>query len=93
MTSIVELLLFILNVAWYVIIAHALMSWLISMQVLNIQSAFVRQIWYALNQLLDPIYSRMRNVLPSTGVIDFSPLILIFCIYFLQTLIRNNLIA
>jgi len=92
MTSIVELLLFVLNVAWYVVIAHALMSWLISMQVLNLGSSLVRQIWYGLDQLLDPIYSRLRRILPNTGMIDFSPLILIFGIYFLQTLIRNNLL-
>ncbi len=92
MTSIVELLLFALNVAWYVVIAHALMSWLISMQVLNLGSTVVRQIWSGLNQLLDPIYSRLRRFLPNTGMIDFSPLILIFGIYFLQVLIRNNLL-
>jgi len=92
MTSIVELLLFVLNVAWYVVIAHALMSWLISMQVLNLGSSLVRQIWYGLDQLLDPIYSRLRRILPNTGMIDFSPLILIFGIYFLQILIRNNLL-
>ena len=31
----------------------------------------------AINRLLDPVLRPIRNILPSTGAIDFSPLVLI----------------
>ena len=91
MSSIGTLIDFGLEIVWYLVIAHALMSWLIGMQVLNVRSPLIGQIWKSLDQLLDPAYSRIRSILPNTGMIDFSPLVLIFGIYFLRILLANNL--
>ena len=90
MGSLTLLVNFALEVLWYIVIAHALLSWLIGMQVLNSQSPIVGQIWYSLNRLLDPIYSKIRQFLPKTGMLDFSPLVLIFGIYFIRVIIANN---
>ena len=55
MTDIIEILLLIISVLRTFIIAHFIMSWLISFQVLNPRQPQVGQIWYGLNQLLEPI--------------------------------------
>jgi YggT family protein len=45
----------VLNVIWFFIIAHLIMSWLIAFNVLNLYQPIVAQIWSGLNRLLDPI--------------------------------------
>ena len=56
-------------------IAHIIMSWLISFQVLNLNQPLVAQIWTGLNRLLEPIYGPIRRVLPNTQPLDLSPLV------------------
>ena len=45
MTSLLEILLLILDIAQFIIIAHIIMSWLINFQVLNLRQPIVAQIW------------------------------------------------
>ena len=90
MGTIYEALMLILNVVWFVMIAHIIMSWLINFQVLNLRQPLVGQVWHALNQLLEPLYSRIRRMLPATGGIDFAPLIVIIVIFFLQRLVATG---
>ena len=66
MQSLFEAIMLILNVVWFVMIAHIILSWLISFQVLNPRQPQVGQIWYGLNRLLEPIYAPVRRILPST---------------------------
>jgi YggT family protein len=56
-------------------IAHIIMSWLISFQVLNLYQPIVAQIWTGLNRLLEPIYGPIRRILPNTQPLDLSPLV------------------
>ncbi|HGG04532.1 MAG TPA: YggT family protein [Aliiroseovarius sp.] len=93
MTSLFQILLMILNVVQFVIFAHIIMSWLINFQVLNIRQPIVAQIWYGLNRLLDPIYSRIRSFLPSMGGLDLAPLIALLVVYALKIILINNIAA
>ncbi|OYW50527.1 MAG: YggT family protein [Rhodobacterales bacterium 32-66-7] len=90
MLSLFQILDLILRLALFIIIAHVIMSWLINFQVLNIRQPFVAQVWYGLNRLLDPIYSRVRRLLPDMGGIDLAPVIVLIAIYALQIILRNN---
>ena len=67
------------------------MSWLINFQVLNLRQSLVAQIWYGLNRLLDPIYARVRSVLPQLGGVDLAPLVGLFVLYALQVILFNNM--
>ena len=87
MTGIIALLDLALNILWWVVIVHALMSWLIGMQVLNLNHEFIKSIWFSLERLLEPVYSKIREFLPRTGVIDLSPLVLIFGIILIRQLL------
>ncbi len=93
MYSLLQILLMILNVVWFVIIVHIIMSWLISFQVLNPRQPLVSQLWYGLNRLLEPLYEPIRRVLPNTGGLDLAPLIVILAIYALRIVIENNIYA
>lgn len=93
MLSIFEILLMLLSIAKWIVLVHIIMSWLINFQVLNLRQPIVSQIWYGLSQLLDPIYGRLRRVLPATGGIDFAPLIVLLIIYAAERVIYNNALA
>lgn len=77
-------LLALLNVAWWIIVAHIVIGWLVSFQVLNLQQPIVAQIYFGLNRLLEPLYATIRRFLPNTGALDFSPLIVFVAIIFLR---------
>lgn len=91
MTSIAQILLFILDIVYFVLIVHIIMSWLINFQVLNIRQPLVSQIWYGINQVLEPIYRPIRRIIPSAGGIDFTPLVLLIGIHALRVIITNNM--
>ena len=91
MISILQIILMVLDLAWFIILAHVIMSWLINFRVLNLQQAIVAQIWQGINRLVNPVYSRIRKFLPNTGGLDFAPLIALFAVYALRIVIQNNL--
>ena len=91
MTSIAQLLLFVLDILWWILIVHIIMSWLINFQVLNMRQPLVAQIWYGINKLLEPIYRPLRRVIPPMGGMDITPIVVFIGIYALRVLIINNL--
>lgn len=91
MTSILEILLMILSIVKWIVLVHIILSWLINFQVLNMRQPLVAQIWFGLNQLLDPIYTRLRRLLPNISGIDFAPLLVLIAIFAAERVIMNNL--
>ena len=90
MMSLIQIILLILDVLWFILLAHIIMSWLIQFNVLNLRQPIVAQIWDGLNRILEPIYSRIRAFLPAMGGLDFAPLVLLIAIYALRIIIINN---
>lgn len=93
MQSLFQILTVILNVLWFFIIAHVIMSWLINFQVLNLRQQFVAQVWDGLNRLLEPLYSRVRRFLPPMSGIDLAPLVVLVAVYALRIVLMNNAAA
>lgn len=90
MLSILQILFLLLDLLWYVVIAHVILSWLVNFQVLNLRQPLVAQIWDGLNRLLEPIYRRIRAFLPDLGGLDLAPLVLLLAIYALRIVLANN---
>jgi YggT family protein len=90
MTSIFQILMLLLDILWFFIIAHVIMSWLINFQVLNLRQPLVAQIWDGLNRLLEPLYGPIRRMLPAMGGIDLAPLVLLVAVYALRIVLINN---
>jgi YggT family protein len=93
MTSLLQILLLILDVVWFIMIVHIIMSWLINFQVLNLRQPLVSQIWDGLNRLLEPLYGRIRSILPPMGGLDLAPLIALIGVYALRIILINNAAA
>ena len=93
MTSIIQILFLLLDILWFFIIAHVIMSWLISFQVLNLPQQLVAQIWDMLNRILEPIYRPIRKILPPMSGIDLAPLVALIGVYAIRIILANNAAA
>ena len=92
MGSIAAILLLVITFAWWIIIIQAIMSWLISFNVLNVRQPFVYQVWSGLNRLTEPVYRPIRNLLPNMGGIDITPIIVLIGLSALRIVIQNNML-
>ncbi|SDX86375.1 YggT family protein [Citreimonas salinaria] len=90
MQSLFQILMLILDIVWFIIIAHVIMSWLINFQVLNLRQPLVAQIWDGLSRLLEPIYAPIRRILPQMGGLDLAPLVALIAVYALRIILANN---
>jgi YggT family protein len=81
------LILTVIDLYIYVLIAAAVMSWLMAFNVVNSQNPTVRMIWDFLYRITEPVLAPIRSVLPGLGGIDISPVILIIGLLFLKQLI------
>ncbi len=76
-----------------IIVAQAILSWLMAFNVVNTRNKFVYAVGNALYVLTEPLLRRIRRFLPATGGIDFSPLIAIVGLWFLQDVIISGWLA
>ena len=82
---------YVITLYVYIIIAGAVMSWLIAFNVINPHNQFVRSLWQGLNALTEPALRPIRRMLPDLGGIDISPLVLILICFFIQSVVLPNL--
>ena len=90
MITILKILQLLLDVAFFIMLVHIIMSWLINFQVLNMRQPIVAQIWYGLNRLLEPIYAPIRRVLPPMGGLDLAPLVAFIGLIAIRIVLINN---
>jgi YggT family protein len=87
MRAVLDIVLVALQLYTYVIIASAVLSWLIAFSVVNIRNDFVRSIWTLTNNLTEPLLNPIRRMLPSLGAVDISPVILLLLVMLVQRVI------
>ena len=71
----------------YILIASAILSWLIAFNVVNERNPIVAQIGDFLYRVTEPALRPIRRILPNLGGIDISPIILILGLFFLRNLV------
>jgi YggT family protein len=84
---IIQLILLLLDIYFWIIIAMVVMSWLVAFNIVNPTNTVVRQIRYALYRLTEPLLGPIRRVMPDLGGIDISPVILLIALWFVQNLV------
>ena len=80
------------TIIWFylvLVIAAAVVSWLIAFDVLNTRSRVVYQVIDFLNRVTEPALRPIRRILPNLGGIDVSPIILIVLLTFLRMVIAD----
>jgi YggT family protein len=73
----------------YLLIASAILSWLVAFNVVNSRNDVVRAIWDFLYRVTEPVLRPIRRILPNLGGIDISPVILILLLLFVRNLIQE----
>jgi YggT family protein len=77
----------VLEIYIWLIIGSVILSWLVAFNVINTRNSFVNQIGGFLYRATEPALRPIRNVLPSLGGIDISPMILILLLIFARRLL------
>ncbi|KQN89712.1 osmotic-shock protein [Sphingomonas sp. Leaf231] len=87
--TIIQILQVILNLVWWIIIVQFVLSLLISFNVVNTSTNFVRSLYEGLDRLSEPLYRPIRRMLPNTGGIDFAPAIVLVLLAILNIVLNN----
>ena len=74
-------------IAMAIIIAAAVMSWLVAFGVLNVRNQFIRMVVDVLYRLTEPVLRPIRRMLPNLGGVDISPVVVLLIIFLLDHLI------
>ena len=85
-----ELIQYILTILTWIIIIQAILSWLVAFNVLGNGNETVRQIYFALDKITEPVYRPIRKIMPDFGALDLTPMVVLLAIFFIQ---RNLLPA
>ncbi len=87
MRSVLWLLDTVITLYVYILIASAILSWLVAFNVVNSRNPVVSQIGEFLYRITEPVLRPIRNILPNLGGIDVSPIILILGLFFIRNLL------
>ncbi len=81
----------VITIYIYLLIASAILSWMMAFNVVNVQNKVVYTVVSLLYRLTEPVLRPIRRIVPNLGGIDISPIILILLLYFVRDLILDNL--
>jgi len=81
---VIALIMLVLDLYWWVVVIAVIVSWLIAFNVINTYNNFVRTLLRALEALTEPVFRRIRKVVPPIGGLDLSPLVVLVAIWFIQ---------
>ena len=84
LVPIIDVVIVLLNLYWWVIIIGAVASWLIAFGVINTHNPTVHRILDVLYRLTEPALRPIRGFLPNFGGIDISPIILLLIIWLIE---------
>jgi len=87
MRSILDIILLVLQLYIWLLIAAAVLSWLVAFNVVNTRNQVVSMVGEFLYRITEPVLRPIRNLLPNLGGIDISPVILILVILLVENVI------
>ena len=87
--ALIQILLILLTVVWWIIVIQMILSWLVAFNVINTYNDFVRGLMRGLDRFLEPVYRPIRKILPDFGGLDFSPMVVLLVLYILSTLLTG----
>jgi YggT family protein len=91
MYALLNLVSTLIQIYIWLLIAQAVLSWLVAFGVANRHNRAVAMIGDFLWRVTEPLLRPIRRVLPDLGGIDVSPVILILLLYFIRNLMFEYL--
>jgi len=93
MIPLIQFIVMVVDLYIWVIIASAVLSWLIAFGVVNTSNRFVYTLGDMLHRLTEPALRPLRQIVPNLGGIDISPVILILGLIFIKNVLLIGWIA
>ena len=93
MAPLIGFIVLVIDLYIWVVIASAILSWLVAFNVVNTNNRFVLMIADMLYRLTEPALRPIRNILPNLGGIDISPVILILFLLFVRDVVLLGWLA
>ena len=90
--ALIDIVRLLINLVTVLVITQFILSLLLAFNVLSLSNNFVAALWQAVNALLDPVLRPIRRIMPDTGMIDFSPMVLILGLKIVEILIERVLL-
>jgi YggT family protein len=87
MKALIDVIKIVLDLYVWLLIAAAVLSWLVAFNVVNVRNPVVATIGDFLYRITEPLLRPIRNMMPNLGGLDISPVILILIIILIQRLI------
>lgn len=89
MCTLVRLIDLILNLYTWVLVIYIIIGFLMAFGVINAYNRFVNIVYEALQKVTEPLLRPVRRMLPDTGAIDFSPIIVFIAIWVVRSLLME----
>lgn len=93
MIPLIQFIVMVIDLYIWVIIASAVLSWLLAFGVLNTQNRFVHMLADGLHRLTEPSLRHIRRIVPDLSGIDISPIILILSLIFVKNVVLIGWLA
>lgn len=77
----------------WLVIGSVILTWLVAFNVVDPRNQIVYQIGSFLQRVTEPALKPIRNLLPSMGGLDISPVILIIGLMFVQNLVVRDILG
>jgi YggT family protein len=87
MRAVLDIVIIILDLYTWLLIASAILSWLIAFNVVNTRNQFVSAVAEFLYRITEPVLAPIRSIMPNLGGLDISPIIVILLIMFIERVI------
>lgn len=85
--ALISIIGYLITIVSTVVIVQFVLSLLIAFNVVSLSNNIVASLWQSLNLILDPLLKPIRKIMPDTGMIDFSPIVLIIGLRIIQMLL------
>ena len=80
---------YLISIIIVLVIVQFVLSLLVAFNVVTMHNHWVAAIWRSINALLEPLLRPIRRLMPDTGAIDFSPLVLIVLLNIVNIIFAN----
>ena len=87
MTSLLGLIIQIINLFQFILIIYIIGTWLVNFNIINTSNRFVYSVMEAMYRLCEPTLNYVRRYLPAFGSIDLSPIVVYLGLWFLKSLL------
>jgi len=87
--ALIQIIALLTNVVVMLVIVQFVIGLLFAFNVVNASNHFLNQVYRSINSLMEPVLGPIRRIMPDTGAIDFSPLVLILLLQILLIILSS----